>query len=773
MPGGTVKGCVYPLFSGKALDADMSADIKPEIELFCQALRSQDSDEGNGAPSKNIAMNEAGESVESKMDVMVICEGCATGYSCALATGYEVVCCRSANNMLPVAERLRNMFPARKFILGADNDHIGGSRVNVGVDAARKAAQAIGGYVAIPEPIDAKSTDFDDVRRNAEMGLFLIEEAFNTALQKGAADSIPPGYKYNSTTGLLISPDGPVCTGIFFAGRARNAVNESWSTVIHVKDHDGQKHSIVASQDEIASASSGFFSKLNNAGFQLWDADPKTRQHLCSFIMGFRTSRRICLAQSTGWYDDNAYILPRETLYRREPRERVEFNNPNFDPGFSTGGTLEKSLEMLGLIAGSPLCETVIYHCLAGPLLPLLDCQGTGLLLTGDSSSGKTTTMRAAASLQGAPGQIVRSCRSTANALEVIFAMHNHGYLCLDEIGEMTAKDLDQITYMGSNGQGKNRMRADSSLRQSRRWLCNFVCTGEKTVADKLMEGGFSPMAGQEVRLPSLSADGGAGLGIFSVLPEGIDSGHALADRIEELAHANYGHVFPEFIKYILDKLADADFIPSLKAQMAECKKKILPENCGRQMRRIASHLVVDVVAGELGIEAEVLPEKFKPVDSIRFCLNAIAAERGTVEDMESRNILEAFERMIVGSGNSRFESILGSLPEDQVRGNRIGFYEVGSGYTDYIIPCSKFKEEMKVVSVRKALQVLKDAGILQESHETKNGREIVSPSESLRLPRMATMRGYRFRMMDKEASTESPEPDETTGVQDYSLDLA
>ena len=691
-------------------------------------------------------------------DTTIICEGCATGYSCAVATGLEVVCCRSANNMLAVAQQLDAIWEGtlHKFIFAADNDISEGNgrdKKNTGVQAAQKAAEAVGGYVAIPPLVNLRKTDFDDVRRLCEDGLERIKRAFEKSIGSGAYDLIPKAFHYDAGTGTVSrkkkndAPGTTLCRGLFLEGRARDAGSESWSTVLTVTDHDGCKHRIVASQDEISTQSPRLFSRLNNAGIQMDSADVDTRKSLCNFLMAYRTSRRIWLAPEAGWFDDNAYVFPGETLYREEPKAKVEFISPNLNPGFSKGGTLKGSMEMLRLLAGSPLCEAVICHCLAGPLLPLLDCEGTGLLLTGDSSSGKTTSMRAAASLQGPPNKMVRSCRSTANALEVIFAMHNHGYLCLDEIGEMTARDLDQTTYMASNGQGKNRMRDDTSLRRNRRWLCNFVCTGEKSVAEKLMEGGLSPMAGQDVRLPGLSADGGAGLGIFSVLPEGITSGHELAGKIEEMSNTHYGHVFPAFIGYLLKSLADKSFLTSLMERRLSCLSEILPENSGRQIRRIASNLAVDVVAGELAIRAGLLPEEFNPVGSIGFCLKAIVVERGTPDDMEARNILEEFEKILTENASSKFERLGLEKTESAPIINRIGFYEVDGMYIDYIIPCAKFKDLMKRFSIRKVLQVLKDVGYLQMGSENKNGKVVPTPSQTVRLPGMPPMRAYLFHV--------------------------
>ena len=70
----------------------------------------------------------------------------------------------------------------------------------------------------------------------------------------------------------------------------------------------------------------------------------------------------------------------------------------------------------------------------AGPLLHMLDHESGGFHLYGDSSGGKTTHLQVAASIYGGP-RLVRSWRSTDNALESIAAAHSDGLLVLGEIG--------------------------------------------------------------------------------------------------------------------------------------------------------------------------------------------------------------------------------------------------------------------------------------------------------------------------------------------------
>lgn len=99
-----------------------------------------------------------------------ICEGFATGASIHEATGDDVVVAFDAGNLLPVARTMRDKYPDRKIILWADDDYRrvdrNGQPENIGVIKATEAAQAINGYLAVPDFGEKRpegATDFNDL----------------------------------------------------------------------------------------------------------------------------------------------------------------------------------------------------------------------------------------------------------------------------------------------------------------------------------------------------------------------------------------------------------------------------------------------------------------------------------------------------------------------------------------------------------------------------------------------------------------------------------
>lgn len=98
---------------------------------------------------------------------LVIGEGFATMAAVHHATGHGVVAAMSAHNLETVGRVMRKLFPSRKLIIAADDDrHL---PENIGLNAARKAAESIGALLATPVPLELElcsgkpGMDFADI----------------------------------------------------------------------------------------------------------------------------------------------------------------------------------------------------------------------------------------------------------------------------------------------------------------------------------------------------------------------------------------------------------------------------------------------------------------------------------------------------------------------------------------------------------------------------------------------------------------------------------
>lgn len=122
----------------------------------------------------------------SKDGPLLLCEGVATGASLHMATGHAVLVAFSAGNLEAVARMARGRYPAREIMVCSDNDcqttKPDGTPYNPGKEAATKAAQAIGGKLAVCPAHEGRATDFNDLHQ--WQGLEAVAAAVEKARQE-------------------------------------------------------------------------------------------------------------------------------------------------------------------------------------------------------------------------------------------------------------------------------------------------------------------------------------------------------------------------------------------------------------------------------------------------------------------------------------------------------------------------------------------------------------------------------------------------------------
>lgn len=121
---------------------------------------------------------------------LCIAEGFATGASIHEATGHAVAVAFDAGNLHAVATALRAKFPDLRLILCADDDYR--TEGNPGITKATAAAQAVGGWLAVPNFGDHRpegATDFNDLHQ--AQGLDAVARCIAAALEEAAVAPAP------------------------------------------------------------------------------------------------------------------------------------------------------------------------------------------------------------------------------------------------------------------------------------------------------------------------------------------------------------------------------------------------------------------------------------------------------------------------------------------------------------------------------------------------------------------------------------------------------
>lgn len=189
--------------------------------------------------------------------------------------------------------------------------------------------------------------------------------------------------------------------------------------------------------------------------------------------------------------------------------------------------------------------EQIIKHVLPNALPSLIMAAGMAGLLRywcpdsenfllhvfAQSSAGKSTAMKASASLWGDPEKLFDQWRTTDNGLEGRCLARNHMALFLDEAGQAPNQDvLKNAVYLIGNGGEKMRASRDGGERQVRKFQLVALSNGEEA----LLKG--SRHAGQEVRTLDLPAD------ICGPLWGTSFANSEEAEQFAALIKANYGH---------------------------------------------------------------------------------------------------------------------------------------------------------------------------------------------------------------------------------------
>ena len=174
---------------------------------------------------------------------------------------------------------------------------------------------------------------------------------------------------------------------------------------------------------------------------------------------------------------------------------------------FCQAGTLEAWQDLMVDLTPFPRVLVGIYAALSAVLLRILGQPGFIFEWAGETSSGKTTALRIAASTfgkntSGQPDTLVRSWNTTQVGLERTCAMQPDLPLFLDESQQWSGRPetLAAAVYMLANGTGRVRGTKAGGTQEVSQWRIVTLSTGEKQL------GSFAPgSGGDKARVLSLT----------------------------------------------------------------------------------------------------------------------------------------------------------------------------------------------------------------------------------------------------------------------------
>lgn len=476
----------------------------------------------------------------------------------------------------------------------------------------------------------------------------------------------------------------------------RDSNSNQWGLVLNWVDRDYKSHEFVLLKSLLQGDVKEYRQQLANGGLNLVNSN-QAKHYLTEYLQHYSTPKRVKIVNETGWHGDN-FVLPNAVIPQSDDDKIILQNDNLANHGYAQRGTLEQWRNAIAKPCENQSRLNFAICCgFAGVLLDIMDIEkGFGFHFYGASSIGKSLMLKVASSIWG--NKIINSWRNTDNAMENLAKLYHDNLLCLDEIAECEPKAVRNIAYMLANGQGKNRMAKDSKAQNLRLFRNITLSNGEITIQQKIAEMGQTIKAGQEIRLTSITADTGKGLGVFDDVTDSKKAVHELENACKQF----YGVAGMEWLYDIAkDRQQTRETAKAYQDEFMSLYPVI-----SHQAHRLLKQMAVVACAGELASDITGW-ERGKAITAVKACFDDWLERNGNHASLETRQIIAQVTHFLQ-TQETRFADW--SYGQDK-RHNQAGFYD-GEVYRIYT---GVFKDEVcKDFDPLQVARVLKDNGLLK-----------------------------------------------------------
>lgn len=474
--------------------------------------------------------------------------------------------------------------------------------------------------------------------------------------------------------------------------RVRDVDSAGWGFALRWTAADGKTKELVVSSGELFSDPRAVLGRLVDGGYSI-ELKRGVSEALVMYIAGSQPPVELRVDRP-GWHGD-AYIFPDEVIQPQSGavQERVHFSSSSAAAAaYGVAGTLGEWQQEIGrFCVGNSRLLLAVSAAFAGPLLKPTGNETGGLHFSGASSVGKSTALHVAGSVcGGGGGGYMGQWRCTANGLEGVAVAHNDGLLVLDEIGQLSGKEVAGAVYMLANERGKARANKVGDAAATKNWTTLVLSSGELSLSAHAADAGVKVKAGTEVRLLTIPADAGRGHGLYEDTHD-FTSAAALSDDLKAKAKVVHGTPLRHFVRWLVENRDDA---LSLAASLQErFQAEYVPENASGEVTRAAARFSLLAAAGELATESGATG--WEPSEATRaagICFAAWLAERDGATSVGGD--LEAGVRQalsIIEQHGARFQPLHQSFEPH----NRLGFRSEEHGLIKHLVLRGPFETEV------------------------------------------------------------------------------
>jgi hypothetical protein len=276
--------------------------------------------------------------------------------------------------------------------------------------------------------------------------------------------------------------------------------------------------------------------------------------------------------------------------------------------GYHQAGTLENWLAAIAPVANYDPVKLGLYASFVPPILMILRAPNFGVDFAGETTGGKTVTLRIAGSVWGNPdeknpsgGSAVYTWVSTTVWRERASAILNNLPVILDDTkGAPSREDVERTIYGVSEGRGKGRGSIRGLARQGT-WQTVLISSGEAPMTS------FTHAGGTRARILTLWGS-----------PFGVKDAKtgALVRRINQAIKRHYGHAGPLFLQFLQKERGRWPELRKAYLRLVDEYEKRAGDNA--LAGRLAEHFAAIRLTAQLVHEAIKLPWDYEdPIEPL------------------------------------------------------------------------------------------------------------------------------------------------------------
>lgn len=278
----------------------------------------------------------------------------------------------------------------------------------------------------------------------------------------------------------------------------------------------------------------------------------------------------------------------------------------------SRRGTLQGWAEMMRGIAGEDFFvpQAAVLAALVPPLQAGLRIPNFILDINGNSSTGKSTSLKLAASVYGRPSDpdsLIMQWMNTRLAVEHVAGLCSGLPIFLDDAQHCPAELKRSLVYLIANGRGKGRVSRGTGVRETPSWHTVALSTSEEPLHRA------SPHEGARGRILSIG-------GATPPFPSGMNS---FVQAVEREAAENHGHAGELYVRH-LNGWPDSAWA-AWRQRYWSARQELARPGSSNLVDRVGGYVAAIQVAGEIARNLFGMP--FDPGAVARWLMGHVAED--------------------------------------------------------------------------------------------------------------------------------------------------